>query len=171
MVKNNKLIETLFTCVKNKNNCKGCFYGDGSTIPECQYHLMNDILFFFRNPVPSKDATVIQIEDLQEALSDKKDHLCFAEFINSIHVAQPVIRTITLKKNVFTLHDPQSNETDQFLLSDYYTKFRVWSTKPTDALRNSTPFAPSDGSLYEDEPSPINQSKTESLLNFIQKMT
>ena len=83
MVKNNKLIETLHRCVKNQFNCKGCFYGDGSNIPSCMFSLMNDVLFFFRDPVPSTSAYVLPLQELEEKLADKKDHIAFCEYINS----------------------------------------------------------------------------------------
>ena len=173
MVKNNKLIETLFSCVKYHGQCKGCIYGDSldpySEYP-CVFHLMNDILFFFRNPVPSPTAYVLPLEELEENLSDKKDHLAFIEYINSIHVATPAIRTISSQRNFINLYDPQTQQTEQYNKSDYYTRFRVWSTKPTDKLRNETPFTSSDGYDSTDN-SPINQSKTANLLRYIDNAT
>ena len=171
MVKNKKLLETLFTCVKSNGSCKGCFYGDGYDQPSCMLHLMNDVLFFFKNPVPSKDATVMPIEELEEALSDRKDHLCFAEFINTIHVAQPLICTITLKQNVFTLLDNETGDSWQFLKDEYYSKFRVWSTKPTDILRNETEWIPIDGYQYNSDTPKEKVTKTQSILEFIKKMS
>ena len=171
MVKNKKLLETLYSCVKQNGSCKGCFYGDGYEQPTCMLHLMNDILFFFKNPVPSSEAQVLPMEELEEALSDHKDHLCFAEFINSIHVTQPLICTITLSRNVFTLHDPENDETHQFIKDDYYTHFRVWNTKPTDTLRNSTEWVPIDGYQYSTDNPPTKQTKTQSILEFIKKMS
>ena len=170
MVKNNKLIETLHRCVKNQYNCKGCFYGDGSDIPSCMYSLMNDVLFFFRDPVPSPSAYVLPLEELEEKLADRKDHVAFCEYINSIHVPTPIIRSISSKGNFINVYDPQDNSNQQYNKSDYYTKFRVWSTKPTDTLRNSTPFTPSDGYQYDTDNSPINSSKTADLLRYIDKM-
>ena len=172
MVKNNKLIETLFSCVKQHGQCKGCIYGDSldpySDSP-CVFNLMNDLLFFFRNPVPSPSAYVLPLEELEEILADRKEHIAFIEYINSIHVATPAIRTITQKGNFINVYDPQTNETEQWNKSDYYTRFRIWSTKPTDSLRNSTPFVPTDGYQYDTESSPINQSKTANLLRYIDK--
>lgn len=171
MVKNKKLLETLFTCVKQQGSCKGCFYGDGYDQPQCMLHLMNDVLFFFKNPVPSKEAYVLSIEELEETLSDHKDHLCFAEYINSIHVAQPLICTVTLKQNVFTFIDASTSESHQFIKDEYYTKFRVWSTKPTDTLRNTTEWTPIDGYQYITDNQSSPQTKTQSILDFIKKMT
>ena len=168
MVRNNKLIETLYTCVKNQGSCKGCFYGDGYDQPNCTFHLMNDILFFFGNPVPDPNAHVIPLEELQEILADKKDHIAFSEFISTIHVAKPVIRTVKAQGNFITLYDPQTEETDTFNISDYYTHFRVWSSKPSDSLRNSTPWVPIDGYQYTDN-SPINRTKTSDLLRYVKK--
>lgn len=170
MIRNKRLFETLYECVKRNGNCKGCFYGDGSEAPSCMFTLMNDILFFFKNPVPSKDARVLLLPELEDILADKKDHLCFGEFINTIHVAQPFIRTITLKQNVFTLFDPTTDETDQFLKNEYYTKFRIWSTKPTDTLRNNTEWTPMDESMYVTEASKP-KTKTEAIFEFIKKMS
>lgn len=171
MVKNKKLLETLYNCVKYGGSCKGCFYGDGYDQPSCMLHLMNDVLFFFKNPVPSNDATVMPIEELEEALADHKDHLCFAEFINTIHVAQPLICTITMKQNVFTLLDNETGESRQFLKDEYYTRFRVWSSKPTDAIRNSTEWIPIDGYQYTTDNQQKPQTKTQSILEFIKKMS
>lgn len=171
MVKNKRLLETLYACVKKNGSCNGCFYGDGYDQPQCMLRLMNDILFFFKNPVRQSDAHVMPLEELEEALSDKKDHLCFAEYINTIHVATPVIRTITLKQNVFTLYDPSTEESNQFLKDEYYTKFRVWSTKPTDTVRNSTEWIPIDGYQYSTDNSSQKQTKTQSILEFIKKMS
>lgn len=171
MVKNKKLLETLFTCVKSNGSCKGCFYGDGFNQPQCMLHLMNDMLFFFKNPVPSKEAHVMSYEELEDSLSDHKDHLCFAEYINSIHVAQPFICTITLKQNVFTLYDPESQDSHQFLKDEYYTKFRVWSTKPIDSIRQSTEWIPIDGYQYSTDNPSQKVTKTQSILDFIKKMT
>ncbi len=165
MIRNKKLLETLYECVKRNGECKGCFYGDGTEAPSCMFHLMNDVLFFFNNPVPSKDAHVLSLEELEEALSDRKDHLAFAEFISSIHVAKPVIRSVQMSQNVITLYDPNTNEKDQFLKSDYYTSFRVWSAKPTDKLRNDTEWIPLDGHLY-DEQTDEKTSKTTDILRF-----
>ena len=173
MVRNNKLLETLFRCTKDNTTleaCRGCFYGDGSDSPHCIFTLMNDILFFFGNPVPSPNAHIIPIEELEEILSDRKDHLAFAEFINTIHVAKPVIRTVTSSGNFINFLDPQTNETESFNKSDYYARFRVWSTKPTDKLRNDTPWIPIDGQRYtEDDPTPT--TKTQNILNYIQNAT
>lgn len=170
MVKNNKLLETLYKCVKGNGACSGCFYGEGYDQPQCMLHLMNDLLFFFKNPVPSSEAKILSLDELEEALSDHKDHLAFAEFISTIHVAQPVIRTISMKGNFVTLHDPQTNETDTFSKQDYYIQFRVWSTKPTDTLRNATKWESRDG-MDEDDTPTKKSTKTTDLLNFISKMT
>ena len=132
---------------------------------------MNDVLFFFKNPVPSEDAHILAITEVEEALSDRKDHLCFCEFINTIHVAQPIICTLTLSKNVFTLYDPQTEESHQFIKDDYYTRFRVWSTKPTDTLRNATEWIAIDGYQYSTNNPSGKVTKTQELLNFIRKMT
>lgn len=176
MVRNNKLIETLQKCVKENRAygyCKGCFYGDGTSNseekPQCMLNLMNDILFFFGNPVPDDSARVLTLEELEEILSDRKDHLAFAEFISSIHVAKPVIRIVKSSGNFISLFDPQNNENDSFNKSDYYTTFRVWSTKPTDKLRNDTPWEEITSSTTDN--SPINESKTASILNYVRRMT
>lgn len=168
MVRNNKLLETLFSCAKQKGFCKGCIYGDGED-KQCVYALMNDILFFFKNPVPSDTATIIPLEELEEILSDRKEHLAFSEFINSIHVAQPSIRTISMKGNFINLYDNETNTLESFNKSDYYSTFRIWSTKPTDSLRNKTPWENSIDSPADN--SPINKSKTANILDFISKMT
>ena len=172
MVKNNKLLETLFKCTKEnktKGECKGCFYGDGTNAPSCMLNMMNDILFFFNNPVPDPYAKIIPLEELEEILSDKKDHLAFAEFISTIHVAMPVIRSISMSRNVITLYDPTTNEKDQFIKDEYYAKFRVWSSKPTDSLRNTTPWIPIDGQLYDDIPQE-KASKTTDILRYVNSM-
>ena len=169
MVKNNKLLETLFKCVKGKGQCKGCFYGDGTEIPTWMLNLMNDVLFFFGNPVPDQNAHIIPLEELEEILSDKKDHLAFAEFISDIHVAKPVIRSVSMQRNVIYLFDPTMNEKDSFLKDEYYTKFRIWSTKPTDKLRNETEWVPIDG-IY-DEPLQEKDTKTTSIMRYVQSMT
>ena len=170
MVTNNKLLETLFTCTKYHGNCKGCFYGDSSDQPDCIFHLMNDLLYFFGNPVPNDNAQILPLEQLQEMLSDRKDHIAFAEYINSIHVATPVIRTISRKGNFITLYDPQTNTSESFNVSDYYTMFRVWSEKPSDKLRNATPWTPINEFQSTDD-SPINHSKTSDIFRYVSNMT
>lgn len=168
MVKNKKLLETLYECVKRNGQCNGCFYGCGDDAPACMLHLMNDILFFFNNPVPSSDARVLPLEELEEILSDKKDHLAFAEFISSIHVAKPVIRSVSLSGNTIILYDPNTDERDQFTKNEYYSNIRVWSSKPTDKLRNDTPWIPIDGNTTDDSPSEPS-SKTSDILKFAHK--
>ena len=172
MVKNNKMLETLYACAKQKGSCKGCVYGDGNDYDKsCVYALMNDLLFFFKNPVPSETAHVMTIDELQEALSDRKDHLAFCEYINSIHVATPVIRTVSIKGNFINLYDNETNTLEQYNISEYYVKFRIWSTKPTDKLRNSTEWKPLNEYDTPTDNSPKNRSKTADLLNFIQRMS
>lgn len=167
MVKNKKLLETLFKCTQKQGACNGCFYGTPEEQPDCIFHLMNDILFFFGNPVPDNEAHVLSLDEVKEVLGDKKDHLCFAEFISSIHVAKPVIRTATLSGNFITLFDPQTNESDSFNIQDYYTTVRIWSSKPTDPLRNNTPW---ETDQYTDD-SPINRTKTSDILRYVSNMT
>ena len=167
MVTNKKLLETLYTCVKKNGECSGCFYGDGEDKPHCMFQLMNDILFFFNNPVPSPDARVLTLDELEEILSDKKDHLAFAEFISSIHVAKPVIRSVSMSGNVIVLYDPNTDERDQFTKNEYYSNVRVWSAKPSDKLRNDTPWIPIDG--HTDEPSQEPSTKTSDILKFAHK--
>ena len=170
MVKNNKLIETVFECVKRNGVCKGCFYGDGNDMPSCMFHMMNDVLFLFNNPVPQSTAHVLTLEEVEDTLSDRKDHLAFAEFISSIHVAKPVIRTVKMSGNFITLFDPTTNESDTFNKAEYYTSFRIWSSKPTDKLRNETQWTPMDGHAYDEEPAQ-NLSKTATLLKRAYSMT
>ena len=169
MILNNKLLETMTTCVKKNGECSGCFYGDGEDKPNCMLHLMNDMLFFFGNPVPSETAKVLSLEELEEALSDRKDHLSFAEYISSIHVPTPVIRTVKMSGNIIDLYDPNTDTHNQVLKTEYYTKFRVWSTKPTDKLRNATPWVSIDG--HTDEEQPETSTKTTNLLRYIHNMT
>ena len=170
MVKNNKLIETLYKCVKDNSTlgaCRGCFYGDGEYTDACKLHLMNDLLFFFGNPVPDPNAYVLSLTEVEDAVSDKKDHLAFAEFISSIHVAKPVIRIVKVSGNFITLYDPQTDETDSFNKNDYYTNVRVWSSKPTDKLRNETKWELLEEMASNDN-TQVTRSKTESILNHIQ---
>lgn len=169
MVKNNKLLETLFTCAKSNGTCNGCFYGDGSEVPSCMLHLMRDLLFFFNNPVPSPTAHVLTLEELDEACADRKDHIAFCEYINSIHVATPVIRTVIRKGNFINLFDPQTNTNEQFNISDYYIKIRVWSDKPSDTLRNETPWTPIN-EFAETDTTPINHTKTSDIMRYVSKM-
>ena len=164
MIRNNKLIETMYQCVKSNGECRGCFYGDGDEQPSCMLQMMNDLLFFFNNPVPSKTARVLTLEELEGILADKKDHLAFAEFISSIHVAKPVIRSVTMSGNTITLYDPNTDEKSIFTKGEYYTHFRVWSTKPTDVLRNETPWIPLDGQ-QDDEPTET-ATKTTNIMRF-----
>lgn len=173
MIKNNNLLETLHKCVKQnttKGACTGCFYGQSSDDqPSCMLSLMNDVLFFFSNPVPDPNAYILSLEELEEVLADRKDHLAFAEFISNIHVAKPVIRIVKSSGNFITLYDPQTSESDSFNKLEYYSSFRVWSSKPTDTIRNSTPWENLDYS--ETDNSSINQSKTASIINYVRKMT
>ena len=175
MVKNPKLLETLFKCVKeNKSTgtCRGCFYGSGEAEYDspkaCMLNLMNDILFFFGNPYPDQNAHVLSLEEVEEILSDKKDHLAFFEFISSIHVAKPCIRVVKSSGNFILLFDPQTNENNQFNKSEYLSAFRIWSTKPTDTLRNATPWDTTQ--TLSDNNSANIQSKTSSILSYISKM-
>ena len=177
MLKNNKLLETLARCVhdnKRLGNCRGCYYGDGTTDiteakPQCMLNLMNDVLFFFGNPYPDPEARILSLHEVEEAIADKKDHLAFCEFISSIHIAKPCIRIVKSSGNFISLFDPQTNENDSFNKSEYYTSFRIWSTKPTDKLRNDTPWEVLE-SMASDNSANI-QSKTEAILSFISKMT
>ena len=172
MVKNNKMLETLFACAKQKGACKGCIYGEGDEYDKsCVYRLMNDLLFFFKNPVPSPDAHVMALDELEEALADHKDHLAFCEYISSIHVATPVIRTVSTKGNFINFYDNETNTMEQYSKSEYGVKFRVWSTKPTDKLRNDTPWTPLNEFDTPTDNSPKNRSKTADILNFIQRMS